>query len=90
MKTFKYDSIVRDFKGIPLGKLIMPSGFNYVEGQDIEVVLLKFPSSTISSPFGLMIYIDECPYKVPSDLPKIRQQKLGGDWYFTNFILKRA
>jgi len=90
-KTFAKDFIARDDRGRPLGKVILPSDFDYSEGIDkIPVLLLRLPKVLIKSPLGNILYIDGWEYKVPTDIPKFRVNLRVNDWIVASFYLQRS
>jgi hypothetical protein len=89
-KTFKYDHLVRNEKGVPMGRVIMWKENEYVEGEDIKVSIMSLPVQLIPHPLGQYFYIDTYKYQTPIVLDKVKWNKNGLDWYLSNFVLKRV
>ena len=89
-KTFKYDHVVRDEKGVPVGRIVLRSDDSYVEGADIQVSILRVPMELRDSVLGTYIYIDGFRYRVPKKFPEFRFNKRGNEWVASSFILERA
>ena len=88
--TFVYDKLIRDIKGIPLGRIILKDDADYVlDMPNIPVVLLKIPVSITPSVAGLLCYIDGVAYKIPDEVVKNKVNKRGGDYIVTNFYLEK-
>ena len=88
LSTFKHDHIIRDEKGLPLGRVILKDDSQYKSGMDaIPVVLLKMPTSI--SVLGLRVFIDGIPYQIPKDLDSTKLSQRGLDFVITNFYLRR-
>jgi len=89
LETFAYDHLIRDSRGVPLGRVILKDDSGYETGMaSIPVVLLKIPL-TITSVCGLLCYIDGLVYKIPTDIGVEKVNKRGGDHILTNFYLER-
>jgi hypothetical protein len=86
-KTFKYDHIVRDKKGKPLGRIVLVDD-NYLLGEPLKVILLKLPRIFFDSVLCAELYLDGVKYKVPSDLSDFRINSTSVDWVISNFILE--
>jgi len=90
-KTFKYDGILRDEKGKPVGRVVIPSWFVYKEGEDISISVLKVPLSIREGIFESEVYVDGFKYQIPrNDIKNFRANVREGDWIISSFILKRV
>ena len=88
--TFKYDHLIRDEKGKPVGRVVMRNDGAYREGKDIEISILKIPLEFRDRILGSYVFIDGYKYKIPEKLPNFRLNKRDRDWVATSFILQRA
>ena len=88
-KTFKYDHVIRDEKGKPVGRVVMRDDDAYEPGKDIQVAILKIPIEFRESILGSLVFVDEYCYKLPDKLPNFRLNKRNKDWVASSFILCR-
>jgi len=88
VKTFEVDHIVRDIKGMPLGRIILIDDDVYDEGEPINVALLTVPLSKTKKVQGLTYYVDGHPYRIPLDLSNIKTNQVGDKHLVNNFVLK--
>ena len=88
-KTFKYDHVIRDIRGTPLGRVVMRNDQAYQEGKDIEIAILKIPLQFRAKLLGSHVYVDGYRYKIPDKVPDFRFNKREKDWVMTSFILQR-
>ena len=89
-KTFKYDHVVRDEKGVPVGRIVLRSDDSYAEGESLQVSILRVPVQLRDNVLGTYIYVDGYRYKVPQKLPSFRFNKRGNEWVASSFVLERA
>lgn len=89
-KTFRYDHVIRDEIGKPLGRVVMRNDEVYEEGKDIEISILKIPLEFRDRILGSFVFVDGYKYKIPEKLPKFRLNKRDRDWVASSFILQRA
>ena len=88
--TFRFDHVLRDDRGVPVGRAVMVDDEGYQEGKDIQIVLLKIPLQFREKILGSFVYIDGFRYKLPESLPEFRINKRERDWVASSFILRRA
>jgi hypothetical protein len=88
LKTFKYDHLLRDSKGLPFGRVVLKN--DYKEGENIEAVLVEIPLVNTNYVKGLQFYIDGYKYKIPSKLHDIRICKDNLRWLVNTFVLERV
>lgn len=89
-KTFALDHIVRNEKGLPIGRIVLYDDNSYIPGEDVRVALLKVPLQFKNSIKGLQFYVDEYLYEVPEDINDIRVNTRDQDLVASSFILKRS
>ena len=71
--TFAADRIVRDNRGMPMGRCVFKVNFKYVTGMpEIPIALCEFPKVYVKDPRGMTFYIEKIPYYVPKDLSDVR------------------
>jgi hypothetical protein len=86
--TFKMDHLIRDSKGIPIGRVVLRNDSDYKKGEDLQVAILKIPLSFNIPVHGLEFYIDGVKYGIPSDLVSFRSGKRSEDYVMSNFKAK--
>jgi len=88
--TFKYDHVIRDIAGKPLGRVVLRDDNSYSIGMvEIQVSLLKIPTQFHDVILGSYIYIDGYRYKIPESFPDFRLNRREHEWVASTFILKR-
>jgi hypothetical protein len=88
--TFRFDHVLRDDKGVPVGRAVMLEDDAYAEGKDIPIVILKIPLQFRDKILGSFVFVDGFRYKLPESLPEFRINKRENDWVASSFILRRA
>lgn len=86
--TFKQDHLIRDEKGIPIGRIILRDDSEYVPGQDLNIALLKVPLSFKIPVKNLIFYVDGVKYQVPDNILSIRMKKRDKDYIVSSFVAK--
>lgn len=90
-KTFASDKIVRNDRGKPLGRVVLPEDFEYETGIDeIPVLLLKIPKVISEAPTSESLYIDGHKYAIPKGIYSFRINLRGADWVIASFYLRRV
>ena len=89
-KTFKYDHLIRDEQGVPVGRVVMRNDSLYEAGEDIQIALLTIPVQFKESILGSFVYADGFRYKIPQTLPNFRVNKRGLNWVASSFVLMRG
>ena len=88
VKTFLSDHVVRDNKGLPLGRIILINDDVYEEGKPVHVAILTIPLARTKKAQGLTYYLDGNPYKIPANLSPIKITQSGNKHLINNFILE--
>jgi len=88
--TFKYDHVLRDVRGVPVGRVVMLDDDSFEPGKDIQIAILKIPVQFREGILGSFVYVDGYRYKIPERLPEFRVNKRGRDWVASSFILRRG
>ena len=89
-ETFKFDHVLRDDRGVPVGRVVMQDDDAYQPGKDIPIVILKIPLQFRDKILGSIVYVDGYRYKLPESLPEFRINKRAKDWVASSFILRRS
>ncbi|GAF93990.1 unnamed protein product [marine sediment metagenome] len=87
-KTFEKDHVVRDSKGLPLGRIILRDDSSYEEGKPLDVALLTVSAMRTRNVMGLLYYLDGHPYRIPEDLPALRIVTAQGRHRVNSFIMQ--
>jgi len=88
LKFFSRDRLLRNSKGIPIGRVILAE--DYKEGADLKVLLLEVPRQFYTSVLGVEVFVDGVKYKIPENIHPIR---LGGDklkHLINNIVIKKV
>jgi hypothetical protein len=88
VKVFHRDHLIRDMKGIPIGRVIL-SG-EYVPSDRIYCVLMTIPKSYMSDIKGKDFWIDGEKYQIAKDTPSIRFSGNKLEHRVNSFYLEKA
>jgi len=87
-KVFERDRILRDKQMKPVGRIIL-NGV-YTEGQRLAVTLLRVPKLLYpDGVLGQVFYVDQVPYRVPTDIHAIKVGGNKADHLVNGFYLER-
>lgn len=91
-KTFKYDRLVRNAKGVPIGRLVLAYDNEYEQGQDsIKVLLLRVPIVNVTGKIeDFKFYVDGYLYEIPKNVPSFRINKRDNEWVVASFLAKKV
>ena len=88
LHTFATDHVLRNAQGLPIARAILAQDTAYVRGKPIAVVLLTVPTSVVKKITGYTFYVDGLPYRVPSDISKLRVKEAASRIMVNNFFLQ--
>ena len=90
-QSFIQDALIRNDKGVHIGRLILVDILEYQPGAiSFNVAVLKVLKIYCSNILGFELYIDGVKYKVPDTIHKIKIRKSDKEHIVTNFVLKKA
>jgi len=90
-QSFAQDSLIRNDKGVVIGRLVLVDILKYQPGDTfLNVAVIKVLKIYCTNILGFELYIDGVKYKVPDTIHKIKIRKNEKEHIVTNFILKKA
>ena len=89
--TFIRDHLVRDKKGLPLGRVVLVNDADYTKGVDsLFVALLECPVARVTTPLKAHFYIDGVPYALQENIPSVRISRMKEKFYINNVYLEKV
>jgi len=89
-KMFRHDHVLRDQKGLPVGRVVLVDDSSYEEGEPIAVALMTVPLAKMMKLKGRLFYVDGIPYKLPDDISALKMKTSAGKHLVNNFYLEPA